>query len=88
MIRTIEKLLIIFEIQLSENKTKFKANNKKVCHLKYNEYWQNMLTNLDTPRLYFSEKLKGSFGYEHYLDMENIHWRKSISKLRCSNHTL
>ena len=33
-IRTIEKLLIIFEIQLSENKIKFKANNKKVCHLK------------------------------------------------------
>ena len=87
-IRTIEKLLIIFEIQFSENKTKFKANNKKVCHLKYKEYWRNNLMNLDTPRLYFYKKLKNSFGYEHYLDMENFHWRKSISKLRCSSHIL
>ena len=87
-IRTIEKLLNVFEIQFYENKAKFKSNNKQTCHLKYKEYWGNNLVNVDTPRLYFYKSLKNSFGYELYLDMNNFHWRKSISKLRCSSHIL
>ena len=87
-IRTVEKLLNVFEIQFSENKTKFKVNNKQTCHLKYKGYWGNNLVNLDTPRLYFYKSLKNAFGYERYLDMNNILWRNSISKLRCSSHIL
>ena len=87
-IRTIEKLMNIFGIQFSENNIKFKANNNKICHLKYIEYWKNNLTNVDTPRLYFYKNVKNSFSYECYLDMENFQWRKSISKLRCSSHIL
>ena len=85
---TIEKLLNVFEIQFLENNKSFKEQTKTNCNLKYIEHWENNITNMDTPRLYFYKNVKNSFGFEHYLDMVNFHWRKYISKLRCSSHIL
>ena len=87
-IATVEKLLNVLGIHSIENNEKFKALAKKRCNQKYIEYWEHNLTNIDTPRLHFYKNLKSSFGYECYLDIAHFHWRKCISKLRCSIHTL
>ena len=42
----------------------------------------------DQPKLRFYKLLKSTFAYEPYLDLANASWRKSISRLRCSSHTL
>ena len=87
-IRTIEKLLNVFEIQFTEESKQFKAKTKKIYDLKYIKHWENNLRNVDTPRLYFYRNVKKSFGYEEYLDIANFYWRKCICKLRASSHIL
>ena len=87
-IRTLEKLLNIFQIRYSDSKAKFKADNSLTCHEKYQNYWNESLINSEAPRLSFYRRLKDSFSYEPYLDIDNFYWRKAIAKLRCSSHIL
>ena len=71
-ISTIEKLLTVFGIQFTENNLSFKQNTKRMINLKYIECWENSLTNIDTPRLYFYKHVKKSFGFEPFLDLLNF----------------
>ena len=87
-IRTIEKLLVFFQITYTENSNKFKAITKKLVEQKYIMKWEDTLLNTDKARLEFYKSIKRNFGYENYLDMNNFELRKGIAKLRCSSHTL
>ena len=87
-IRTIEKVMNMFEIRFTEHSKKFKAMTRNSCEIKYVKYWDYDLKNSPVPRLDFYKNVKVSFGYEKYLDITNIEWRKCIAKLRCSSHVL
>ena len=87
-IRTIEKVMNMFEITFTEHSKKFKATTKNSCEIKYVKHWDHNLKNSPIPRLDFYRNVKVSFGYEQYLDITNIEWRKCIAKLRCSSHVL
>ena len=40
------------------------------------------------PKLRFYRELKNTFGFECYLDMKTSEWRRAITRLRSSSHTL
>ena len=86
-IRTIEKLLNLFQITYNENIGKFRAATKGMIDLKFSQKWEEDFCT-DHPRLEFYKSLKDTFGYEHYLDLSNFESRKGIAKLRFSTHAL
>ena len=54
---------------------------------RFSEYW-NKVVHEDTARLLFYKSIKSEQGFEPYLDIPNFEDRKSIARLRCSNHPL
>ena len=87
-IRTIEKLLNLFQITYTENIVMFKAATKKSVDLKYLKTWEHNLFHTDQSRLEFYKTVKSTFGYEDYLEIRNFECRKGTAKIRCSSHTL
>ena len=87
-IKTVEKLL--GDLSLTDNideTHKFKEKTKKAMGERFSEYW-NRTVNEDTARLLFYKSLKEQQGFETYLNIPNFENRKSIARLRCSNHPL
>ena len=54
---------------------------------RFSEYW-NTSVNEDMARLLFYKSIKNEQGFEPYLNIPNFENRKSIARLRCSNHSL
>ena len=54
---------------------------------RFGEYW-NRTVNEDSARLLFYKSVKHEQGFEPYLTISNFEDRKSIARLRCSNHPL
>ena len=87
-IRLVEKALLLFEIEFTENSTLFKTKTKNRYGQKYKENWEEYMPNCESPRLIFYKSVKKSCDFEEYLNLPNFRWRKHITKLRCSSHTL
>ena len=87
-IRLVEKALLLFDIQFTENSTLFKVKTKNRYGQKYKENWEEYMQNCQSPRLTFYKSVKKSYVFEEYLNLSTFQWRKHITKLRCSSHTL
>ena len=88
-IMTVEKLINHFKLSDtlgSHNLLKNVIKNK--IDSNYCEAWSNDLLTLETTRMDFYRKLKTNFEFEDYLRLEDFEKRKTIAKLRCSNHSL
>ena len=57
-LRTLEKLLNIFQIRFSDSKLKFKADNSLTFYEKYQNFWNESLVNSEAARLSFYKRLK------------------------------
>ena len=87
-IKTVEKLLGDLSLTGNIDEThKFKEKTKKAMGERFSEYWSRTV-NEDTARLLFYKSLKEQQGFETYLNIPNFENRKSIARLRCSNHSL
>ena len=87
-IKTIEKLLGDLSLTGTIDEThKFKEKTRKAMEERFGEYW-NRTVNEDSARLLFYKSLKREQGFEPYLSISNFEDRKSIARLRCSNHSL
>lgn len=88
-ILTIEKLINTFNLaDKIGNHQKFKKAAKQAMEDAFKEFWTKSLENPNLSRLIFYKKLKTEFKIEGYLDVVNFEYRRSIAKLRCSDHTL
>ena len=86
---TIEKLLNFFNLtELPRTLAQFKAKTNKSISNKFINFWGEYKTGLSNSRLDFYDKIKLSFGFENYLDLPSFSHRKTMTKLRCSDHTL
>ena len=87
-IKTVEKLLGDLSLTdiIDEERT-FKEKSRKAMEKRFSEYW-NRSINEDTARLLFYKSIKNEQGFEPYLNIPCFESRKSIAKLRCSNHSL
>ena len=88
-IMTVEKLINQFKLADtlgSHNLLKKGIKNK--IDSNYCEAWSNDLSRLESARMDFYRKLKTNFEFENYLHLEDFEKRKTIAKLRCSNHSL
>ena len=87
-IKTVEKLLGDLSLTDTIDETyKFKEKTRKAMEKRFSEYW-NKVVHEDTARLLFYKSIKSEQGFEPYLDIPNFEDRKSIARLRCSNHSL
>ena len=88
-IKTVEKLLGDLSLtgNIDETTHKFKEKTRKAMEKRFSEYW-NRVVNEDTARLLFYKSIKSEQGFEPYLNIPNFEDRKSIARLRCSNHPL
>lgn len=88
-IMTIEKLINHFKLSDAignHNSFKRKARNK--IETMYRDHWKNEISIPDQTRLEFYRSVKNKFEFENYLNLEDFEKRKTIAKLRCSNHSL
>ena len=87
-IKTVEKLLGDLSLTGTiDEALKFKENTRKAMGKRFSEYW-NRSVNEDTARLLFYKSIKNEQAFEPYLNIPNFENRKSIARLRCSNHSL
>ena len=57
-------------------------------HVSYKTFWRNNITSKNINRLEFYGKIKSELRFEEYLNIPNFEIRKTIAKLRCSDHQL
>ena len=86
-IRTIEKLLITFNLIEASNNPKFKTIAKDRTEIYYKRHWETKIKNNDSSRLKFYKTLKNEFTPACYIDLP-FYQRKIVAKLRCSSHCL
>ena len=85
---TIEKLINRFNLaDKIGNHNVFKWSTKNILNSEYQEFWKNSVRT-NGGKLEFYHRVKGTFGMEQYLCIDNFEQRKIIAKLRCSNHCL
>ena len=88
-ISTIEKLLKTFNLLEATDKTiNFKRTLRTNAFEYYKALWENTIKNQEVNRLAFYQKLKKEFTPSKYIDLLNFKMRKTIAKIRCSNHCL
>ena len=88
-IMTIEKLLKSFKlIETTSNNKKFKLALKTNPTKYYKSLWETRIKSPDLTRLEFYQKLKNDFAPAKYIDIPSFKMRKTIAKVRCSNHCL
>ena len=88
-IKTIEKLIGILDLSDKiENPKKFNICTKNALENGFTEHWKNSLNDPGNSRLQFYRKLKNHFETKKYLECTNFHQRRSLTKLKCSDHTL
>ena len=88
-IRTIEKLINTFNLaDKIGNHEKFKKATKYAMEGAYKFFWTNSLTNHTLARLHFYKKLKSEFKMENYIDTLDFKYRRAITKLKSSDHSL
>ena len=86
---TIEKL--INQLKLSDkigNHKKFKYETKTVLDEMYSKFWKTETGNPNAARLILYKEVKNKLKMEKYLEELNFKDRKTITKLRCSDHSL
>ena len=86
---TMEKMINHFKLADtlgSQNLCKIAV--KKKIDSNYCEAWSNDLLRPEIRRMDFYRKLKTNIEFEDYLRLEDFEKRKTIAKLRCSNHSL
>ena len=66
----------------------FKKTTKCEIDKTYLKYWKSELEQPDVARLQFYKEIKNNLKIEKYLQIENFENRKTIAKLRCSDHPL
>ena len=87
-IRTVEKLLGDLTLTDTINEThRFKEKTREAMGKRFSEYW-NKSVKEDMGRLLFYKSIKDEQGFEAYLNIPKFEDRKSIARLRCSNHPL
>ena len=87
-IRTIEKLLVTFKLIEVENYQKFKLESKVNSKTYFKSIWEDKIKNENQSRLNFYQKLNNKFSPAKYIDVPCFKLRRTIAKLRCSNHCL
>ena len=88
-IMTIEKLVKTFNlVESSDNNKQFKSVLKINTTKYYKSLWEIKIKDQNLKRLNFYQKLKNEFTPAEYIDTRNFKMRKTIAKLRCSNHCL
>ena len=88
-ILTIEKLINTFNLaDKIGNHQKFKKAAKQAMEDAFKVFWTKSLENPNLSRLIFYKKIKTEFKIEGYLDVVTFENRRSIAKLRCSDHAL
>ena len=86
---TIEKLVSALNLtDKIENKSKFKNAANKALEDGYREYWTKSLRDPASSRLDFYKTIKTELRRETFLDVLNFEQRRTLTKLRCSDHTL
>ena len=88
-IMTIEKLLNCLKLtDTIENTNKFnKTADINIKNLFIN-YWGEAIRDQSLSRLEFYSRIKETPSFETYLDLPKFEHRKTIAKLRCSDHAL
>ena len=87
-VATIEKLMSCFNLTNSiETSNILDRVTVKSIKSSYIKYWGTKVIS-NTGRLEFYKKIKKDFGFEDYLTLPTFKERKTINKLRCSNHGL
>ena len=83
-----EKFLGFFDLTENIGKLKFfKNGGRSNTREKYRGFWKGSLE-VPPSRLLFYSSLKCEPGFEEYLNVENFHNRRSIAKIRLSDHHL
>ena len=86
---TIEKLINCLNLaDKVGNHEIFKKTTKCEIDKTYLKYWKSELEQPDVARLQFYKEIKNNLKIEKYLQIENFENRRSITKLRCSDHPL
>ena len=86
-IMTLEKLLKTFNLtEVSSDQFKLLTKGKTISY--YTSLWKTKIKNEDLARLNFYKKLNNDFIPAKYTDLPSFNMRKTIAKLRCSNHCL
>ena len=86
---SIEKLLNIFNLtELPNTHLKFKIRTKRTISEQYINFWDDYKRRRKNSRMEFYDEIKSSFSFENYLDLPIFFHRKTITKIRCSDHTL
>ena len=86
---TLEKLLKAFNLtEISSDNQLFKSVTKRKTISYYTSLWKTKVKNEDLARLNFYKKLNNDFIPAKYTDLPSFNMRKTIAKLRCSNHCL
>ena len=81
-------MLNIFNLtELPKIVPQFKQKTKKTIN-EFITFWENNKTGQKNPRLEFYNEIKTAFLLEKYLDLPDFLHRKTITKLRCSDHSL
>ena len=86
-IKTIEKLLITFNLIEASNNPKFKAIVKNKIETYYKTHWEIKIKKNDSSRLKFYKTLKNNFRPADYIDLP-FYQRRTVAQLRCSSHCL
>ena len=85
---TVEKLVNSFRLNDSiQTISKFSTDAGRSARTAYIKHW-NMKMDSDISRLEFYKKVKKDFNFEEYLNIPSYSKRRSIAKLRCSDHNL
>ena len=88
-IKTIEKLVRTFNLQGSGNADEqFKKATKENILNYYKTSWKNKLADPDLIRLKVYQAIKKEFEPSKHLDLPQFELRKTIAKIRCSDHSL
>ena len=85
---TIEKLLKSFKLIETSYSNKFKLALKTNTTKYYISLWETRIKSEASTRLEFYQKLKNKFAPSKYIDIHSFKMRKTIAKVRCSNHCL
>lgn len=88
-IKTVEKLLGCFRLtDMIDNTLLFKRNTISTIQTKFMDFWHKTIAEDTSNRLIFYKSIKNEFKIEEYLTMPIFQYRKVITKIRCSDHSL
>ena len=86
-IKTIEKIINIFNLAQHVDSPTFRFTSKKIGRDFYRAKWEEVIRGCDYSRLNFYKQIKTDWAPASYTNLP-YHQRKVIAKLRCSSHSL